>query len=247
MSRDLNLHFDPSLTYDSTSETTAFMSVIERICTFKNVGQCTAFLKEYFSGTIDISAVEVQRDGSHLSKKRTVPRYLFRGEDCDRSVYESTVSAWRRLRRDKNLDDKDRSEIDAITRSIVNWFCLPESRFDLQKHDAFGLVQHLGLPTEYLDFSADPEVAGAFAVGNLQNSNRRAAICVLDVQKAIEHGRLAEFCQHPWCERARRQQAYGYEPPEGIDDLKSPEGIAKAGLWWFEFPGVRAKSERIAR
>jgi hypothetical protein len=67
------------------------------------------------------------------------------------------------------------------------------------------------------------------------HSKRQAAICVLNVQRAIDHGRLAEFCDHPWCERARRQQAYGYAPLE-FHDLKSKEAIEQAGIWWFEFP-----------
>ena len=119
----------------------------------------------------------------------------------------------------------------------MEWLCRPQSGFNLQEHDAFGLVQHLGLPTEYIDFSADPEVAGAFAVGESDVPDSRAAICVLDVQKATSDscGRLADFRDHAWCERARRQQAYGYAPL-AFHDLKTKEAIEQAGMGWFEFP-----------
>jgi hypothetical protein len=210
---------------------------MEQSCSFHSLGEGIAFLKKHFTGMIEIPVTEVQHDGSELQRTRKVPRYVFRGEERDRSVYSQTVSAWWRLEENHNLEAEDRSEIGKVTRQVVKWLCSPKSNFDLQEHDAFGLVQHLGLPTEYIDFSADPEVAGAFAVGESDVPDRRAAICVLDVQKAISDscGRLADFRDHVWCERARRQQAYGYAPL-AFHDLKSQEGIEQAGLWWFEFP-----------
>src|ERR1700680_2814018 len=151
---------------------------------------CIRSLKEQFpKSTVVIPDAEgVNPDGSKIRGPRTVPRFLFRGENADSSNYPTTCSAWRLLETEKQLDDKDRCELRSLTQSILEWLCSPESQFGLPEHDMFGLVQHLGLPTGYIDFSADIDVAGAFAVGQSLDSDGRAAICVLEVERAIGNG-----------------------------------------------------------
>lgn len=122
-----------------------------------------------------------------------------------------------------------------VVKKTVALFGSDEYNFGLSSRDAEGLVQHLGMPTRYLDFSADPNIAAVFGVGDSQQSCRPAAICVLDVQKANESqcGQIAEFKNHRWCERAKRQAAYGFAPMS-FGDLGLPEATDQAGLWWFE-------------
>jgi hypothetical protein len=134
-------------------------------------------------------------------------------------MYPTTVSAWDRLD-SSHLENEDRQQLREITRNVIQWFCSDWSNFELPPHDAEGLVQHLGLPTRYIDFSKDPEVATAFGVCGSETC-LEGRVCVLDVQSAVSGGRgqIAEFCTHPWCERAKRQAAYGYGPIQ-FQDLK---------------------------
>jgi hypothetical protein len=169
-------------------------------------------LQEMFAhATVKIPAIDVQPDGSRIETLPPVPRYLFRGEP---DQYPDCLPAWFRLDRSHELDRDDRLEVRLVTERAINWFCSPESNFNLPEHHASGLVQHLGLPTRYIDFSADPEIAATFALGNCPAPNRRAAICVLDVKTAIDSrcGRITELINHPWCERAKRQTAHGFAP-----------------------------------
>jgi len=68
---------------------------------------------------IEISVTEVQHDGSELQRTRKFPRYVFRGEERDRSVYRQTVSAWLRLEKSDSLEAEDRAEISGITYRVV--------------------------------------------------------------------------------------------------------------------------------
>ena len=151
------------------------------------------------------------------------------------SVTRPQLSALKRLPLDLNLKGNDRDELQGLTAGIVEWLCKPESNFNLQHFDAEGLVQHLGLPTVYIDFSSDPDVAAAFAVGDRPHEGTRTArICVLSVEQALCRGQLANYREHRWCERARRQQAFGYAPI-GFDNLKGQQALELGGFRWFEF------------
>lgn len=94
-------------------------------------------------------------------------------------------------------------------------------------------------------FLVDPEVAGAFAVGISSSAEERVAkVCVLDVPRAMEDGsgQIVELEGLPWCERARRQAAFGYAPIP-FRDLKSPGALDRCGLWWFEMAVRKADIE----
>ncbi len=162
-----------------------------------------------------------------------VRRYIFRGEYGDRPT---TVSACYRLR-GKGLDQEDDDQVEKVVGSIADWL---REDLRLQDHDAFGWLQHLGLPTHYLDFTGDPEVAITFAVGDPESSPVGSGrVCVLELPAAYGDGRgqVADLFEHPWCERAKRQVAYGYCPlPNRFDDLKSPQAKADRGVvGWFNF------------
>lgn len=201
---------------------------------FMSLQDCLAFLREEFpSLSVPLQTSEVQANGSSLLKPRLVPRYLFRGEPKDSTVHETAIASWYRLGSQRGLDDVDRKQIRQITENLVRWFSNPASNFDLREHDAVGLVQHLGLPTHYMDFSSDLAVAGAFAVGDRAvKDTGRGSICALAVAQAQDLGVIAEFCNHRWCDRARRQIAFGYKPT-AFKDLRSTEADNIAS--WFEF------------
>jgi hypothetical protein len=210
------------------------MSLIQRSCSFNSLGECRAFLKEHFpKSTTEIqSAIGENPDGSQTKGRRRVPRYLFRGEN---EKYRTCRPAMCRLNDDQDLDPDDKADLIRVVEEAVAWFSCNENNFGLSSRDAEGLVQHLGLPTRYLDFSAAPDIAAAFAMGHTPQPHRAAAICVLDVQKAIQSrcAQIADLTNHRWCERARRQQAYGFAPLS-FSDLRLPEATDHAGLWWFD-------------
>ena len=91
-------------------------------------------------------------------------------------------------------------------------------------------MQHLGLPTQYFDFSLDPEIAAAFAVAE-KDAGRVVSIGVLDITIAVNSSQVAKLENNPYCERTRRQKAYGIAP--SIDDLKSTEAKEKIGIQWM--------------
>ena len=158
---------------------------------------------------------------------KAVPRYLFRGEPGDSCAYPETKSSILRLASDPDLQ----TEIITLTSRIADWLSNPASNFHLTNDDAVGLIQHLGLPTHYLDFSSDATVAAAFAVGD-KDPGQLVNMAVLDVCRAVNFGRLANLCDNPWSERARRQSAYGFW--SSIDDLKSNEAIEKLSIRWMQ-------------
>jgi hypothetical protein len=209
------------------------VSLIQRACRFNSLADCLSFLTEHFpkSATEIQNAIGENPDGSQITESRRVPRYLFRGES---ERYPTCRPAICRLS-DHGFDPCDQAELIRVVKEAVDWFGSNENNFALSSRDAEGLVQHLGLPTRYLDFSADPNIAAAFGVGDSHQSCRPAAICVLDVQKAINSqcGQIAEFENHRWCERAKRQAAYGFAPLS-FGDLRLPEATDQAGLWWFD-------------
>jgi hypothetical protein len=207
------------------------MSLIQRSCPFNSLGECLSFLAEHFPrSTTEIQNATGQNpDGSQITGPRRVPRYLFRGE---KEKYPTCRPAICRV---NDLGPDDKAELIRVVEEAVAWFRSNEFNFGLSSPDAEGLVQHLGLPTRYLDFSSDPDIAAAFGVGDFLQSCRPAAICVLDVQKAIESecAQIAEYKDHPWCERAKRQAAYGFAPLS-FSDLRLPQATDQAGLWWFD-------------
>lgn len=201
---------------------------------FPCLRDCLASLREkFYYRSVPLETSEVQVDGSVLRQARLVPQYLFRGENKDSRNHKTAVSSRQRIRYADTLDDRDRAQLGLITDALVWWFSDPHNNFDLRRHEAEGLVQHLGMPTDHIDFSHDLEVAAAFAVGERDlPSTGRGSICVLNVEQAQKVGVIAEFCSHRWCERARRQAAYGYNPV-AFKDLRSAE--ADQVVSWFEF------------
>ncbi len=203
--------------------------------TFDSAAECLAALKQLFAGqTVTTEARGFQPGGSEVRKPKSVPKFLFRGEP---DLYPTTLPGCSRLANDDSLDSTDREQLSTMVGAMCQWLSSPESNFFISEHHAEGLLQHLGLPTRYIDFSEDPEVALAFAVGGrTYTDGRRARICLLDVVRGKDEGRgcVAQFRDHLWCERARRQKAYGYGPIR-FQDLKEGEACEEVGLRWFEF------------
>jgi hypothetical protein len=102
------------------------------------------------------------------------------------------------------------------------------------------------MPTEYIDSSTDPEVAGAFAVKD-SSAGRRARVYLVDVQRSemYRSEEVAEFYPR-YCVRTDRQKARGYGPIS-FRDLQSQEAVQHAGVQWFEVTVSEADVERFGK
>jgi hypothetical protein len=190
----------------------------------------------------EVDAIRCRPGHPDVLHPHRVNKYIFRGE-C--GVFPTTVSACYRLG-EAGLNQEDSDQVEKVVGAIAQWL---QDNFGLKQHEAYGLIQHLELPTYFIDFTGDPEVAIAFAVGGPESSSKEVGqVCVLEVPAAFgdKRGQVAELFKHRWCERAKRQVAYGYCPlPHKCDDLKSPQATADHGVvGWFSFtvqPDDRAR------
>lgn len=206
--------------------------MIARDCKFESAIRCGSFLEECFAQEKVVVNVSAEAVSWGMRPSCEAPKFLFRGEP---DIYPQTIASGFRLEQDRTLVEEDRAEIGLLIQALAEWLSGPESNFEMRRHEAFGLLQHLGLPTNYIDFSDDIEVALSFAVG-CKASGRVAKVGVLDVKRSISDnaGQLADIRDHKWCDRAKRQRAYAYAPM-GFRDLKSEGGRNATNSWWLEF------------
>jgi hypothetical protein len=161
-----------------------------------------------------------------------VPSRLFRGE-C--GTFETTVSSLHRstiatLHDGRRLCISDLQTLKELIPDLAASFVRNET-YALDEHQAYGLLQHYGVPTTIIDFTGDLTNAFAFAAAGSSTVGRLA---VLDLPKALD--RVIDFTDHSWAERAQRQAAFGVVLPDGIIDLKSAVARSRLGLCWYEFP-----------
>jgi hypothetical protein len=210
--------------------------------TFGSVSECVGFLTDRFANeTCQVVPQLPPGAARGISAPKTVPRYLFRGECGD---YPTTLPSIDRLD-DTSLDVPDRQQIIRLVRSIANWLQSPDSGFSLSEWDAQGTVQHLGLPTDYIDFTRSIDVAAAFA--SCSGIEAQGSICVLDEHcvNTDKEAHIAKLHPHDFLKRADRQKGVGVAHLR-LRDLKSQEGIAAFGARWFSFRIDDLDRERYA-
>jgi FRG domain len=151
------------------------------------------------------------------------PAYVFRGE-C--GEFPTTTARIARL--------GDLSQTDTFTvAKISDWVAahLHEEREDLTWPRACALVQHYGMPSRVVDFSGDLGIAFDFA------GKGDSAVGRLGVLPYVpsETGPMFKFFDHPWAERAQRQEAFGVLMDPEINDLKTDRARSRFDMCWFEF------------
>src|SRR4051794_41105747 len=154
---------------------------------------------------------------SGLMIPHDAPRYLFRGE-C--GEFETTTPAFRRpgtycLKNGRPLSAQDLHTLRALIPHLARRFS--DSDYSLDGHSAIGLLQHYGLPTWLIDFTAHLGYAFAFAVAGSSPIGR---IAVLPLRAFTDTGGVVNLMEHPWAERPRRQAAFGMITTEEVNDLK---------------------------
>ena len=169
---------------------------------------------------------------SGLVYPRELPRYLFRGECGD---FPTTTDGGRRLQAAALTDGFLLSPIDVVTlgKLILDLVVrLRANHDDLDPIGALALLQHYGLPTRIVDFTASLGYAFAFATAGT-SSIGRVAVMPRMPSKAL---RVVDLIAHPWAERAQRQGAFGVVMTNELADLKSQAARSDLNVRWYEFP-----------
>lgn len=152
------------------------------------------------------------------------PRYLYRGE-C--GLFPTTESS--RVRIEPSLNGRELEALSKVTDAMRR--VLKQDGYDNSEWEAEGLLEHHGVPTGIVNFTASPEVAAAFAASGDADQGR---ICIL-TRPYGDEAAVVDYTQHPWAERALRQRAFGIRPAH-FTDLKSREAHLRLGAIWVEFP-----------
>ena len=169
---------------------------------------------------------------SGLAYPRELPRHLFRGECSD---FPTTTDSARRLETAAVADGFPLSPIDVVRLGKLIYDLavkLSEKLDDLSRISAMALMQHYGLPTRIVDFTANPAFAFAFATAGT-SSIGRVAVMPRVPSRAVD---VVDLMAHPWAERAQRQGAFGIVMTNGLTDLKSHQARSDLNIKWYEFP-----------
>ena len=170
---------------------------------------------------------------SGLAVPVRAPRYLFRGE-C--GEFETTKCGIRRpdayvLKDGRRLSDRDLAALEFLIPDLACRFT--EDDYSLDEHSAIGLLQHYGLPTWMVDFTARLGYAFAFAAAGNATVGR---VAVMSLRAFSETRGVVNLTNHQWAERPRRQAAFGVITTAELPDLKSEAARSSLDLSWYEFP-----------
>jgi hypothetical protein len=171
------------------------------------------------------------------------PRYLFRGE-CGN--FETTLSNIHR-RETYTLDGHRLSAVDLrvlqqLIPDLARRF-LEKDDYSLDEFHAYGLLQHYGLPTTIVDFTANLGCAFAFAAAREAKVGR---VAVLPLGAASATVKVVDFTDHPCAERPKRQGAFGVIMTDELLDLKSDAVRSRLNLRWYEFPVLRSDRDYLS-
>jgi hypothetical protein len=156
------------------------------------------------------------------------PAYLYRGE-C--GLFRETKSSLVRLGDEPDWTVEDLDRFAHLLYALTHRFQRPA--YDETEKNAEGLLQHYGVPTQVLDFTASPEIAAAFAAASAAGAGR---ICVLAIQRSSGI-KIVNYAEHKLAGRALKQEAFGIAPNrDSFHDFKSKEAAAFITAEWLEFP-----------
>jgi hypothetical protein len=162
---------------------------------------------------------------------------LFRGES---RPYPKTCPGTRRVLEDDSLHIQEQTYWIDLAGNFEHWFCQHTGQGTLDSAQMF--LQHYGIPTDLLDFSADPEIAIFFA--SLSHPDDLGLVCSMNIQKAEEVAdvfSLADFMLVPGLplQRPKKQKGFAVRHRPGLpSDLKSQEARKALGLDWYAFRKV---------
>lgn len=154
-------------------------------------------------------------------------RFLFRGE-CGR--FPETRASLERVR----LSPGALADLQGLSEWLLRRLReLPD--YQLSEFEALAALQHYGLPTMMLDFTANPRTAMVFAIRGSKDIQDYGRICVLPTASYRKGLMISELGEHRWALRARRQEAFGVvSSGRPSPDLKSSDARTRWGIRWYE-------------
>jgi hypothetical protein len=171
------------------------------------------------------------------------PAYLFRGEN---GQYRETVAAVSRsqsyaLPDGRPLSQSDMEYLRHLMLGLHQGF--KDDGYSLADHAATGLLQHYGLPTFMIDFTAHVGHALTFAATGKHDIARIAVVPgrFRDSAEAF----VVDLRKHEWVERPRRQKGLGVVMPTSMPDLKSEAARSLLNVSWYEFPITSTNREEL--
>ena len=135
------------------------------------------------------------------------------------------------LKDGRRLSDRDLAALQCLIPDLACRFT--EDNYSLDEHGAIGLLQHYGLPTWMVDFTARLGYAFAFAAAGSATVGR---VAVMPLRALSETRGVVNLTDHQWAERPRRQAAFGVITTAELPDLKSEAARSCLDLSWYEFP-----------
>ncbi len=180
---------------------------------------------------------------SGLTYPRELPRYLFRGECGD---FPTTMDTCRRLQEAALSGGFSLSPADVIRLGKLIFDLMDRlfRNFDgLDRTAAMAQLQHYGLPTRIVDFTAALDFAFAFAAVEAASVGRVAVM----PRRPSQTVRVVDFMAHPWAERAQRQLAYGVLMTDALADLKSQDAQSHLGIKWYQFEILPSDREHFRK
>lgn len=171
------------------------------------------------------------------------PRYLFRGENGQHPETTGAISRLESysLKDGRQLSSADMRYLRQILPAIHGRFKADD--YQLDEHHVTGLLQHYGVPTYIIDFTAHLGHALTFAVMGKSDVGRVVAMPSRSFELAED---IIDLRQHAWAERPRRQQAFGVIMPTHMPDLKSAAARAQLNVSWYEFPVTKSDRDELA-
>ena len=181
---------------------------------------------------------------SGLMVQTNVPQYIFRGEN---GRYPETTCTISRLLRGRNPFVPSGQEY--LRHLLLGLHhCFTEDGYSLDDHSATALLQHYGLPTCMIDFTANPVHAFSFAAAGKCDAARVAVLPTRSFDSMAVFDSTAAFVDlrtHPWTKRPQRQQAFAIAMPTSMPDLKSEAARSELNVSWYEFPVRSSDREKF--
>ena len=151
---------------------------------FESLAEAFDFLNRYAMEPRQRLWLETE---SGLAVPVHAPRYLFRGE-C--GEFETTKCGIRRpdaymLKDGRRLSDRDLAALECVIPDLACRFTGDD--YSLDEDSAIGLLQHYGLPTWMVDFTARLCCAFAFAAAGSATVGRVAVMPLRRVSSTLRH------------------------------------------------------------
>jgi hypothetical protein len=179
---------------------------------------------------------------SGLVIPRDAPEYLFRGENGRHLETAGAISRLQTytLKDGSHLSSSDREYLWHLMLGIHQGF--KADGYSLDDHRATGLLQHYGLPTFMIDFTAHLGHALSFAA---IGEHDIARIAVMPTRSFEFTDLVVDLRKHPWAERPRRQQGFGIVMPINMPDLKSQAARLRLNVNWYQFPVTSSDHDEL--